>query len=102
DPYSSLNPRMSVYETLAHPLRDHRAAATSKHERETIYDLLGTVGLSPRFAPVFPHELSGGQRQRSGIARALILRPDLVIAVEPVSALDVSVQANILNLLRRL
>ncbi len=102
DPYSSLNPRMKIGDIIGEPMKVHKIEPDRKARDNRVRDLLDLCGLDPRFADRYPHEMSGGQRQRVGIARALAMRAEFIICDEPVSALDVSIQAQVINLLEDL
>ena len=102
DPYSSLNPRMKIGEIIAEPIKVHKIEPDPKKRQDRVHELLSVCGLNSKFADRYPHEMSGGQRQRVGVARALSLNPDFIVCDEAVSALDVSIQAQVINLLEDL
>jgi oligopeptide transport system ATP-binding protein len=102
DPYASLNPRMPVSRIIAEPLEVHHSIHNSRERRERVMELLQLVGMNPHVLNRYPHEFSGGQRQRIGVARALALQPEFIVCDEPISALDVSIQAQVVNLLEKL
>ena len=102
DPYSSLNPRMTVADIIGEPLDVHKMYASAQERQDRILELMSHVGLNSEHAARYAHEFSGGQRQRIGIARAKVMEPDFIIADEPISALDVSIRAQVLNLLSQL
>ncbi len=102
DPFSSLNPRKTISQTIAEPLKRYNMTSSHEETRDKVLELMETVGLAERLMDTYPHELDGGRRQRVGIARALAMNPSFIVCDEPVSALDVSIQAQILNLMQEL